>query len=126
MFLFVDLRSTLLEDVPVGSGQYHRFRRLDHRLVVQVLVVTIEPLTKRLISVLEIVLHIVIIVLISSKFVLVVKVDLIIVLVIVIVVLIFAAGFVIFLFTLSTIRKTKPSSNARHLSFLFLSLCNTL
>ena len=125
--MFVDLRSTLLEDVPVGSGQYHRFRRLDHRLVVQVLVVTIEPLTKRLISVLEIVLHIVIIVLISSKFVLVVKVDLIIiVLVIVIVVLIFAAGFVIFLFTLSTIRKTKPSSNARHLSFLFLSLCNTL
>ena len=95
--------------------------------MVQVLVVTIEPLTKRLISVLEIVLHIVIIVLISSKFVLVVKVDLIIiVLVIVIVVLIFAAGFVIFLFTLSTIRKTKPSSNARHLSFLFLSLCNTL
>ena len=121
--MFVDLRSTLLEDVPVGSGQYHRFRRLDHRLVVQVLVVTVEPLTKRLISVLEIVLHIVIIVLLSSKFVLIVKVDLIIiVLVIVIVVLIFAAGFVIFLLTLSTIRKTKSSSKARHLSFLFLSL----
>ena len=89
MFLFVDLRSTLLEDVPVGSGQYHRFRRLDHRLVVQVLVVTIEPLTKKLISVLEIVLHIFIIVLISSKFVLVVKVDLIIIVLVIVIVELF-------------------------------------
>ena len=42
----IHLGGTLLENVPVGGGQYHRFLGLDHRLVVQVLVVPIEPLLK--------------------------------------------------------------------------------
>ena len=108
---------------------YHH-HHLDHRLVVQVLVVTVEPLwqTKKLISVLEIVLctycHIIACLDIiqvcpgrqswphhhcfSDRHSWVV--------------LIFTAGFVIFLLTLSTVRKTKSSSKACHLSFLFCHL----
>ena len=46
------LRSTFLEDVPVGGCHYHRFLGLNNRLVVEVLVVTIEPLLKQKFNVL--------------------------------------------------------------------------
>ena len=64
----IHLRGTLLEDVPVGGWQYHRFLGLNHRLVVQVLVVPIEPLIKENIIIIVLILLLIIMVLIELLF----------------------------------------------------------